>query len=116
MLSKSERKFTRDWIKIKGGCTDEFREKWSYDYERILWYRIKKKYPKILRDLMLLMEVLSSYDRNDLFHDYILNDETRGDEDEAQRLISFEMELQEMMKAFRKREAERKKVENNEKV
>ena len=89
MLSEKEREFIRDYITDGGGCSDEFREKWNYDYERVLWHRIMKKYPKILRDLFLLEEILSRYAKSELFFEYITSEKTRGEEEEAQKLISF---------------------------
>ena len=111
MLSKSEREFIRDWFKEEGGCSDEFREKWSYDYERVITHRLRNKYIPLLRDLMLLTEILSSYDRNDLFHDYI-EQEAEPEEEEIQRLIAFEQHISEAFERYISHCDE----ENNEKV
>lgn len=104
MLSKKEREFIRDYLSLmnppfESGTEEaqkdnQFREKWSYDYERVIWHRVKKKYPEIVRDLMLLEEVISRYERGEIFYNYMLNEKTRSDEEEAQRLITFFYNIQ----------------------
>ncbi|KYK38477.1 MAG: hypothetical protein AYK18_06955 [Theionarchaea archaeon DG-70] len=96
MLSEREREFIRDYLQIAKDYEDNFRKKWSYDYERVIWHRIRKKYCPMLRDLMLLEEVLSLYERDELFYSYMIDQKTRGDEEEAQRLIAFWKKIKEI--------------------
>jgi len=97
MLSEKEREFVRDYQKMQEDFDDDgFREKWNYDYERVLQHRLRKKYCKIVRDLFLLETFLSAFEKGELFYEYMIDEKTRGEEEEAQRLITFYKSLQDI--------------------
>ena len=51
---------------------NEFREKWSYEYEKVLWHRIKAKYMQLFYDLWLMQEGLSNYERHELAYEFMV--------------------------------------------
>lgn len=93
MLSEKEREFLRDVIDLNNppfgsGAEaaqkeNQFREKWSYGYEKVLWFRIKQKYMRLFHDLWLIQNTLSKYERRGLAYNFMVG-ENRPPEREAQ--------------------------------